>query len=151
MHEPSVHPIEPRNIIENISPEIIVIPLLDDLTVIIQSHATTPIHRRRWIFFEPKRHDPLHEKCVALHHAGADLHAQVLGTLLQPLSHSSERLDTVNLLNRITKPDVLMIVRKYARPIEFARGVVDIGPQSRQLLFGGDSVVHTSARLLVSA
>ncbi len=73
--------LEIRDAVEDISPQIKIIPLLDDPAILMKNELGAPIYRGGGIFVERHGHDPIHQDDVSILGDGKDLHFNAIAAL----------------------------------------------------------------------
>src|SRR6056297_311023 len=134
MQEAAVGTFEPGDMIEYVSPQIVIVALLDDPAVLMEGKARTAVQRRAGEAFEAHGHDPLEQAETVRYRNGADVHVQGLASLGQPLAHGHEGLLALDALDGILKDDIVMIMGKKMGPVRFSPGVVGFRPEGQDVL-----------------
>jgi len=78
MHEITVNPVESGDIVENITPKIEIIPLMDDPTILTKIQLGAAIYRRAWPVFKYHLHLPLKENVGGILCYREDVHIELL-------------------------------------------------------------------------
>ena len=129
MQEVSVHAVEPGDRVENVSPHIEIIPLMDDTVVFTNGEFRAAKNGRDRVLFKAHFHFPLEEHHIGFHDDGLNFHVQLFTTFGQPVAHAGEFFDALDALDAVFKNDIFMIIRENVRPVRFAVWVVSLGPE----------------------
>ena len=117
---------EVRNPVEDIAPEVEVITLVDDAVIRSDRQLCATKEWRARVFIELHHHRPLHEHRVAVLHNGMDFHIQLPAAAGQPPAHLNESCFPCDLLDTVLEYDLIMVIRKYVRPIRFSFIVISL-------------------------
>jgi hypothetical protein len=112
--------------IEDGSPDIEIIALVDDTVVLIKGKLCAAIHSVAGILLEAHHHYPIKKHIPPIHHNGEDVHIKLFAAFSQPAAHRHEFCLSLHPLNDVFKDDVIMIVGEQVRPVRFTLAV--IGP-----------------------
>ena len=69
-----------RNAVENITPQIKIIPLMNDPIIVSEGEFGTAMDGRTWILVEHHDHPPLEEYLARIHRNRQDIHVQLLAS-----------------------------------------------------------------------
>ena len=102
MHEFPVYPVESGDSVEDISPNVKIIPLMDDPVIIPKSQLGASIHRRAGEPLEHHHHLPLHKGLIRIHHNRYNVHIQLLAARRQPVAHRRKIFNPLDFLNNVS-------------------------------------------------
>ena len=129
VHEPAIGAVEPRNAVEDVAPEIVVVALFDDPAVVAEGEFRAAVDWRTGPVPELHLHFPLQEDVAALHHDRADVHVDLLAAPGEAGAQCLERLDAFDALDAILEDDILVVVGEDVRPVGLALAIVGLRPE----------------------
>lgn len=115
---------EVGNSVEDIPPQIKIIPLVDDAVILTDREFAAAKHRGAGILIEAHHHGPLQKCLIAFHDNRVDLHGQLLTAFGQPVAHRLKIIDSLDPLNAVLKYDLVMITGEDVRPVRFSLAVI---------------------------
>jgi hypothetical protein len=115
--------------IEDIPPQIKIIPLMDDPVILTDGQLGAAEEWCGWIFIERQHHLPLEEDVTGFFDDREDLHVELPAAFYEPATHGLEVIDPLHFLDAIFKDDVLVVVREEVRPVRFPLPVVSQRPE----------------------
>jgi hypothetical protein len=99
--------------VENISPKVEIVPLMNDLVILVQCELGTTIDRSGRVFVEHHYHLPIEKYLPRIHSYRFDLHVQLLASPGESRTHGFKLLNAFNSLDAILEYDVWVIIRVY--------------------------------------
>lgn len=134
VHEFSVRTMEPGDLIENISPEIVIISLSDDTMVLAKGEFGAAEHGRAGKLFEDHGHLPFHEDLILILRNGRNIHVQLFAALGEAVAQGNEIFLAFHPLNAVLKNDIIMVVRENMRPIGLSLAVIGLRPKPQNIV-----------------
>jgi hypothetical protein len=129
VHESSVHTAEPGDAVEDISPQIEIVPLMDNPVVIAESKLGAAIDGRAGESPEHHHHFPLKESIAPIHDNREDIHSELLAAFGEPIAHGGELCDALDPLDAVFENNVFVIIGEEMRPVGLPSPVVGLGPE----------------------
>jgi hypothetical protein len=133
MHEFPICAAERGNAIQNSTPKIKIIPLVNDPVIVTKSKFSASKQRGAWKFLEHHQHFPFQKDLTVIHDTREDIHIDLLATRGKPVAHRGELGDPLDPLDAVLEDDILVIVGEKMRPIRFSFPVVGPGPEFTKL------------------
>lgn len=129
MHKPAVQTADSRNPIDNVSPKIKIIALVDDAVVLIKGQLRAAIDGRTGPISKHHLHLPLEENFWPLLDYRGDFHIKLLAAIGQPLAKGFESIYSLNPLDAVLENDVFVVIGKNMRPVRLTLSIVGAGPK----------------------
>lgn len=121
------------DVVKDVSPQVVIIPLLHDLTV-FQGEPAGTVNGRRGVLFIGNDHFPFHVNSVFHHGRGVNQKGEVLGSAGESFGHGCKLFNAADLLNAVLEEDILMIIGQYMGPVHLALVCVDGCPEPDKLI-----------------
>jgi len=137
-HKFSIQSIKTRNIIKNVTPEVIVVPLVYDLTLFIQHDPAGTVHDRRTGIPVQDGHLPFHIDEPVLHDRMFYGHGKLAGSPGEPFGQFRKGLNALHFLNAIPKVNGFIIIGYYMGPVGLSLPIIGLALELGKLFNAAD-------------